>query len=189
MNYAFIKEKLDFIKLRISSVLNMGSGGDTELRAFFSGKEYKTLDLDPRSGADFIGDAHQTGIPDASFDAIISFNLIEHTHTPHQVVSEMYRMLKPGGWILISVPFIHPYHGGNCPDYYRFTKDGLKFLFSKFSDVEMGSDGGLFYALQDFIPPALEGLRPVFAPILRGLDSLFTKNRASVHQLFLFAKK
>ena len=181
--------KLEYIKGRGGRILDIGATEKQSLREFFTGLNYKTLDMEPTGGADYIADAHSIPTPDAHFDSVIAFSLIEHTHSPHIVVKEIHRVLKPGGVAFTSTPFIHPYHPGRCPDYYRFTKDGLRYLFKDFSSVEVYSDGGLFLALTYFIPPGLRPLRTIIKPVFTLLDTLFTKNRSSAHQLMVFARK
>ncbi|MBD3165168.1 methyltransferase domain-containing protein, partial [bacterium] len=41
---------------------------------------------------------------DASFDAVISFEVLEHVVSPVRTMRELHRILKPGGTVLISVP-------------------------------------------------------------------------------------
>jgi SAM-dependent methyltransferase len=41
---------------------------------------------------------------DASFDAVVSLQVIEHLHTPQQFVAECARVLVPGGLLVISTP-------------------------------------------------------------------------------------
>ncbi len=184
----FQTKKFHFIRDHAKIIRNIGSGRD-DFRAFFAGLDYKNVDIDEKVQPDIIADAHDLPIEDGTVDAVTSFSLIEHTHSPHLVVDEMYRILRPGGYVLLSVPFIHPYHGGNCPDYYRFTKDGLKYLFRNFSSVEIQSDGGVFFALQFFIPPSLGFTGVVLRPLFRILDMLFTRRRSSAHALAIFAQK
>lgn len=49
-----------------------------------------------------IGKAEDTGLPSDSFDLVTAGELIEHYVEPAQLVKEMYRLCKPGGWIVIS---------------------------------------------------------------------------------------
>lgn len=41
---------------------------------------------------------------DASFDAIVSLQVIEHLHTPHEFIAECARILAPGGTLIVSTP-------------------------------------------------------------------------------------
>ena len=143
-----------------------------------------TLDVNPDSGADIIADAHSIPLPDSSQDKVIADNMLEHLYDPFKFIEEVKRILKPKGQIEISAPFIHPYHGGLnkgtfCPDYWRFTEDGLRQLFKDF-DVEITSDGGLIFALASFFP----SLRRV----LHFCDFLYP-NGKSRHQYFVRGTK
>jgi SAM-dependent methyltransferase len=63
-------------------------------------------------------------------DTLISFQVLEHLPTPQLYLKECYRILKPGGVLLLSVPFQWRVHEAPY-DYYRFTRYGLDYLFSE----------------------------------------------------------
>ncbi len=64
------------------------------LQTIFSQYEFKT------------GDIRKTGFPDNSFDLLFSWGAFEHFENgPAECLEESFRILKPGGWLLISVPF------------------------------------------------------------------------------------
>ena len=91
---------------------------------------------------------------DASFDAILHVYVFEHLHSPQLVANEIYRVLKPGGYMLGIIPFIHPYHArkGGYRDYCRFSKDGIRVLFNQFKEVELFKIGRYFRAMIGFLP-------------------------------------
>ena len=60
-----------------------------------------------------------------SFDTILCTEVLEHTRQPFQVMQEFARLLHPGGYLLLSVPFIYPVHE-SPHDYWRFTAHGLE---------------------------------------------------------------
>lgn len=81
-------------------------------------------------------DAHTLPFGDASFSMILCTEVLEHCMNPHQVISEFYRVLKPGGKLILTTRFIFPLH--DVPyDYFRFTKYGLRMLCSHFKDVSV----------------------------------------------------
>jgi len=43
--------------------------------------------------------------PDASFDAIICNHVLEHVPDDRRAMRELYRVLKPGGWAILQVPY------------------------------------------------------------------------------------
>jgi SAM-dependent methyltransferase len=49
-------------------------------------------------------DARELPLPDASFDLVTAFDVLEHIHQDDQAAAEIYRVLKPGGTVLIGVP-------------------------------------------------------------------------------------
>jgi SAM-dependent methyltransferase len=76
------------------------------------------------SAADVINYAENLPFGDQSFDTILCTEVLEHTQRPQQVMQEFSRVLKPGGHLLLTVPFIYPVH--EAPhDYWRFTNYGL----------------------------------------------------------------
>lgn len=54
-----------------------------------------------------VGSVEQMPLPDASFDAAIAIDIIEHVEHPEVFVRELYRTLKPGGRLLITFPAMH----------------------------------------------------------------------------------
>lgn len=80
-------------------------------------------------------------------DAAICLEVLEHVANPFLAVEEIYRVLKVNGKVILTTPFLTPFHGkGNnlknyshefYPDFWRFTHQGLQLLFSKFSKVEV----------------------------------------------------
>ncbi len=62
-----------------------------------------------------------------SFDAVVSFWVLEHVRRPHAFFAESYRCLRPGGLLLLTTVLTHPKHA-SPHDYFRFTDDGLRSL-------------------------------------------------------------
>ena len=94
------------------------------------------LDLRPGNGVSIIGDAQQLGIRDECVDAILCTEVLEHLPEPQRALDEMFRVLVPGGQLLLTTRFIFPIH--DAPnDYFRFTKYGLRHLLRRFEIVEL----------------------------------------------------
>lgn len=68
------------------------------------------------------------------FDLILANQVWEHIDRPHAATRNVYRMLRPGGWFWIAVPFFIPYHAVPV-DCSRWTARGLRNLL-----VEAGFD-------------------------------------------------
>jgi SAM-dependent methyltransferase len=101
--------------------------------------DYKVMDPVPDYHPDLVGDIHALPFVDNSIDAIICISVLEHVEDPIRAFEEMYRVLKPGGYCFIYVPFLYYYHAerGYYADYWRFTKDILELLSKPFSSREM----------------------------------------------------
>ncbi|MCA9103273.1 MAG: class I SAM-dependent methyltransferase [Planctomycetales bacterium] len=81
---------------------------------------------------------------DASVDVIISAAVLEHVEDIQQSVGEINRVLKPGGFVYIEIPFMQHYHthdfyGVEFEDYRRFTKVGLAQAFEFCDPLDVGA--------------------------------------------------
>jgi len=63
------------------------------------------LNLSPMPKVDIVGDAASLPILDDSLDAVLCKAVLEHVPNPWAVIADIYRCLKPGGYVLIEVPF------------------------------------------------------------------------------------
>lgn len=110
--------------------------------------DYKVMDPVPDYHPDLVGDIHALPFPDNSIDAIICISVLEHVENPIKAFEEMYRVLKPGGYCFIYVPFLYYYHAekGYYADYWRFTKDVLMLLSKPFTSTEICSVRGAIEA-------------------------------------------
>lgn len=79
---------------------------------------------DDRKNIQIISPLHEIPRPDDSFDCILNIAVMEHVGNPREVMYELCRVLKPGGHMILSVPFLQPEH--KVPtDFQRYTRDGL----------------------------------------------------------------
>ncbi len=122
---------------------------------------YKPLLIEPVGyvttyiGLDFAGNAihknkpdicwHDGRIPlaDNSVDSAICTEVLEHCPDPSSVLKEIFRVLRPGGVLFLSVPFLWPLH--EVPnDHYRYTPFALKRHLDSagFSKVQLKATGG-----------------------------------------------
>jgi len=88
---------------------------------------YVNLDILLVPGVDIVADAEQMPFPANLFTRVECDAVLEHVRHPERVISEIERVLAPGGHAHLVTPFCHPFH--EYPrDYRRFTLDGLKEL-------------------------------------------------------------
>jgi SAM-dependent methyltransferase len=115
-------------------VLDVGCGDKrfvpycTESATQYIGLDYPTTFFGKPENVNVFGTALSLPFADASFDTVISFEVLEHVTNPQQMVAEIQRVLKPGGRVILTTPFLW---GEHCQphDYFRFTLYGLKRLF------------------------------------------------------------
>lgn len=127
-------------------------------------------------GADLPGNPHAAieiqpdgtvPVPEASFDAVLSTQVLEHVRDPATYLEECHRVLRPGGRLLLSTHGIMVYHPDPV-DLWRWTSAGLReavrsagFEVVAFEGiVGLGATG--LQLLQDAfvhrLPPRLRGL-------------------------------
>ncbi|MDA1273225.1 MAG: class I SAM-dependent methyltransferase [Verrucomicrobia bacterium] len=117
-----------------SVVLDAGAGA-SKYRPLFAHCDYKTQDFCKYDGPlvkylrpiDYVCEITAIPLPDQSLDAILCTEVFEHVVNPMAVLTEFHRLLKPGGRLLLTAPFIshlhmEPFHyySGFMPYWYQF---------------------------------------------------------------------
>lgn len=134
-------------------VLDAGAG-EGQYRPYFDHTRYVGLDLAvgdvawDYSGLDVLGDLRALPFADASYDAAVCIQTLEHVNEPMRVINEIGRVLKPGGRFYLSAPM--SWHQHQKPhDYFRYTSFGFRHLLenSGMRVVEMRPMGGYFWFL------------------------------------------
>jgi SAM-dependent methyltransferase len=126
-------------------VLDIGCGNKPYLPFFKEIDSYVGCDVvqSDRNLVDIICPATDIPLPDASKNTIFSTQVIEHVAEHQQLLNEAYRILKPGGYIIVSGPMAWEHHEEPY-DFFRFTRYGFEHIFSKagFSDIILVPNGG-----------------------------------------------
>ncbi len=104
-----------------------GQEGYADIRRFFGGMEFIGCDIRPGPGGDRVDDMERSDRPDASAGTVVCLETLEHVKHPWLALAEAFRVLKPGGALLLSVPFRHPVHD-HPYDYWRMTPEALAAL-------------------------------------------------------------
>lgn len=112
-------------------VLDVGAG-DAPYRELFAHVEYLTADWaesvhDDARGSDLIASADRLPVDDASFDAVVLTQVLEHVPDPGAVMRELHRVLRPDGTLLLTAPLAWELHEAPY-DFYRYTRFGLEHL-------------------------------------------------------------
>jgi SAM-dependent methyltransferase len=100
-------------------LLNIGAGASDY------GERPINLDIAPAPGIDVVGVAEYLPFREFSFDGVVFQAVLEHVSDGRRALSEIHRVLRPGGTVLIEVPFIQGYHAAPR-DYRRYTEEGLR---------------------------------------------------------------
>lgn len=109
----------------------------------------------PKSGIDLFCKADDIRLPDSVADVVLTTEMLHDAAEPLKVLREINRILKPGGTLLLSTPFLVPIVDGQF-DHYRYTKYGLEYLLnqSDFEDIHITPVGDIFAAgITLFIKP------------------------------------
>lgn len=145
-------------------------------------RQHVGIDPDPdhrhREGADLSASAYALPVEDASFDTVLCTYVLEHLEEPGEALAEAFRILRPGGVAIYSVP-LHWHLHEEPRDFYRFTRHGLRYLLEKqgFEVVEIRALTGFAatygQALAYFLAGRRSGIRiPPLRWVLSGLIHL-----------------
>lgn len=86
-------------------------------------------------------DGHTLPFEDETFDSIISSEVFEHISNVEEIITELRRVLKTGGIMLLTVPFVYPKHCWPY-DFKRYTMQGLQNMLidERFECIECKAD-------------------------------------------------
>lgn len=118
----------------VGKTLDIGCG-NKPYKSFFKSDEYIGLEIDTpenrkRKSADYFYDGNVFPFEDGTFDSIVCNQVLEHVFEPNKFLSEVARVLKKDGRVLLTVPFVWDEHE-QPNDYARYSSFGLKYLIEK----------------------------------------------------------
>lgn len=126
--------------LTILDVGSLDKNGDFNYRKIFNEEHWRYTGLDFQNGNNvdiLVEDIYNWfELEDNTYDIVISGQLFEHLEYFWLTMSEIERVLKPGGYVCIITPSSGPKHGGNMPNCYRFNENSLASL-AKYFDLEV----------------------------------------------------
>ena len=124
-------------------VLDFGCGLQPYRDLMVNADECIGVDIQDADGVDYLvkpGDP--LPFEKGAFDAVLSTQVLEHVADMDDCIAEIHRVLKPGGQLVISVPFIYQVHG-KPHDYRRLSEFGVKQALSGFRIERMSRQGGV----------------------------------------------
>lgn len=94
---------------------------------------------------DIYADACILPFQEACFDTVLCTQVLEHVREPQRLINEAFRVLRPGGTLLLSAPQTWGLHEQPA-DFWRFTRYGLEYLLTKsgFRVVSTAATSGMW---------------------------------------------
>ena len=145
----------EFAPMLSGRLLDVGCGSKP-YQSLFAVDAYIGLDIDSEaSRKQGVADHHYDGntfpIADASFDSVLCNQVLEHVFNPDEFLGEITRVLKPGGKLLLTVPFVWDEHEQPY-DYARYSSFGLRSLLEKqglkiVHHKKIGADASILFQL------------------------------------------
>lgn len=153
--------------------------------------------------ADIAATAYVLPFADGSVDTVLCTEVLEHLEAPSEALHEFWRILQPGGKILVTVPFIWHLHE-EPRDFYRYTPYGLRYLADRagFSVAELRPLNGFWVTWTQLFVYAIYGynrgplkwvpLIPLIGLLAQGmgllLNSVDRRTRWASHHVLVLEK-
>ena len=109
-----------------------GQPYSADLRPLFAETDYTGCDIRPGPGVDRIEDVHQLSFAADTLGTVLMLETLEHVKNPLQAMAEVFRVLQPGGLVVISSVMDFPVHE-HPADYWRFAPQGFDLLLEGFA--------------------------------------------------------
>jgi len=122
-------------------VLDFGGGRRAQyyeqLQAWLVDGVYESANIDPAMEPTYLVTPDgRLPVESGTFDMVVSINTLEHVYGIEQALDELLRVVKPGGRLMLAVPFLYRVHG--CPDdFNRPTASWWRETLSRKGVVEM----------------------------------------------------
>ena len=146
-------------------VLDIG-GKKSDQRGLFRApiakvEKWLYLNIDLGTSPDILASADQIPLDRESVDVFLLCEVLEHLAEPEKCLTEAARILKSGGYGIITMPFLYPIHADPW-DYQRWTDVRIKneLLNAGFEIIEIRNMGGVFAVIADIAHVAFSKLSP-----------------------------
>lgn len=130
------------------------------LRQHASVEPYLAVDIAPSDATAVVADCAQLPFRSTSVDLLVSFDVIQHVPEPHAMLVEAHRVLRDGGHIILTYPFLYP----ECDvrDFHRWTMEGMHGMLRGHGfDIVYGERrGGAFFAWTCWVTWTIQHIVP-----------------------------
>ncbi len=147
-------------------ILDVGAGRGDFVELFTGHSNYLALDIFPYPEVDIVCDLTQANPFRAErLDAILLMNVLEHVYDAHALLASLAEMLKPGGKLVVAIPFLVKMH--QVPvDFARYTQFALQ-RFAPDHGLELDHLEG-FYDPVSVLTEGIGNLKNAVLPEMRG---------------------
>lgn len=125
-------------------VIDLGGSRNSGYHKLLKGEHtFDVVNIDSSTGAERNFNLEEKfPLTDASYDAVLTLNVLEHVFNYPSVLSESHRIMKRGGILVLAVPFLIPVHP-SPHDHWRFTGETLRKIIADagFSSIEITTLG------------------------------------------------
>lgn len=128
----------------------VGKRGEFDIERYDLEVVYANLTADKKPHIQ--ADAALLPLATGSFDVVVCAELLEHVPDPRRVVAEAARVIRPGGKLVLTAPFLYPIHADPF-DYGRYTRTFWLQLLAEtgFTQIEITAQGYFFSVLVCFV--------------------------------------
>jgi SAM-dependent methyltransferase len=148
----YLKSCDDYINGQVLDIGGKKEGKRGEFRPPINKMQnWRYLNIDHNSLPDILASAESIPLPDDSIDTFLMCEVLEYLEKPEICLKEAFRILKSGGYGIITMPFLHPVHPDSY-DYQRWTvaRLALEIKNAGLELIEINEFGGLFAVISDF---------------------------------------
>ena len=124
----FLKERAPSVDGLVIEIGSRQYGNSAPFRSLY--KNYLGIDREAGPGVDEVCDL-EAGAPDKQADLVICCSVLEHVSRPWIAAENIAKLVKPGGRLYMSVPWVWKFHA-YPDDYWRFSWRGIQVLFPGF---------------------------------------------------------
>lgn len=136
---SILRQFLDTIPDTALTVLDVG-GRIQPYRELLRGRQVFYVAVDPQFDGlvDVVAFGEELPVATAAVDLVLCTQVLTYARDPEALVDEIFRVLRPGGALLLTVPAFFPRHHD---ERWRFLPDGIELLLSDWKDVEVVPEG------------------------------------------------